>query len=166
MGYYLDVVINCGLRPDIPQEYIDALRYLTSPEGTVQLPIKPETVIESEFGTDLWDYFTQDGPLLSPDPENGTITNFYSMTSFYRENVVLQYHLQFTAHHVHDDTWANGLAEFFYWLPTIAVDGFIGYHKGTESNEVHLLYAKAGRCVDQNGNPLFSGTISPLPPDV
>jgi hypothetical protein len=166
MSSYIDVVINCDLRPDVPQEYIDAIRYLTSTKGTVPLPIKPDAVIQSEFGTDLWDFVTKDGPLLSPDPANGMISNFYTITTFYQNKVVYTYRLQFMAHRVLDDVWADGLAEFFYWLPTIAMDGLIGYHKSHYSNEVHLLYAKADRCVDQHGNPLFSGTSNPLSPDV
>jgi len=166
MTSHIDVVINCDLRTDIPQEYIDAIRYLTSAQGTVPLPIKPDAVIQSEVGSDLWDFVKEDGPLLSPAPDIGLITNFYSLTTFYGDEAVHQYRLQLAAHRVHTDIWANGLALFFYWLPTIAVDDFIGYHKGTESSEVHLLYARQGRCVDQNGNPLFSGTTNPLAPDV
>jgi hypothetical protein len=166
MSSYLDVVINCDLRPDIPQEYIDGIRYLTSPIGTMPLPIKPEAVMRSEFGSDLWDFITAEGPLLSPDPEIGLIVNFYSMTSFYRNKEIHQYRLQFMAHQLLNEMWADGLAEFFYWVPTIAVDGFIGYHKGTESNKVHLLYAKNGRCVDQNGISLSPNPSSPLSPDI
>jgi hypothetical protein len=161
MSWYVDVVINCDLRPDVPQEYIDAIRYLTSPKGTVPLPTKPHTIVHSECeeAYDFWEFFEGDAEaFLMHYPEHGRITNFYRTyleISPYTGPLYF-YCLQYVGRLIVDDVWANALAKFFYWLPAIASDGLVGYHKSQYSNEVALLYAKNGRCVNQDGKPLFS----------
>lgn len=165
MSLYFDFVINCDLRPDTPQEYIDAIRYLTSPKGTAPLPPKSHMVIrwgQGEEGLyDLWQrFFTGEhvAPFLAPDPEWDVISRFQKM---HRTNnpatnePIYHYCLQFVARSIHDDIAYPLHMNFFYWLPIIAVDGLIGYYKEKYSNKVNLLYAKNGLGFDQDDKPVY-----------
>jgi hypothetical protein len=76
MSLQFDLVINCDLKEDVPDDAIDAISYLVQPG--YELKKKPQLIYTDPKYPDLgnmWDTFG-DRRFLAPDPAHDIISNF------------------------------------------------------------------------------------------
>ena len=142
MSNYFDLAIACDIKLETPGIFIDAIRYLTDPEFT--LDRKPQLLYEGE---DFWLNF-EGHRFLAPDPEHEIISSFrpilYSLQTGERPSIY-QYVLQFFGRGIVDDVFYYKHDLFLFWLATIGEEGFIGYKKVLLEPLPDLLYIRNGR---------------------
>jgi hypothetical protein len=147
MSSRFDMVINCDLREDTPEEFIDAIRCLT--QRDYQLSVKPQFLYPHHGN--VWDSF-YDHHFLAPDPQQGIISSFVRLHRLtiplenHRE--VYRYRLQYCGSMLHGDYWAHHHIPFVYWLATIAYDVHIGYYVEASGSRIHLLKVANGRLLE------------------
>jgi hypothetical protein len=150
MSLHFDMVINCDLREDTPEEIIEAIRYLTQKDYTLQS--KP-ALIYSDHGN-IWDSF-YDKHFLAPDPDHDIISNFrrvHRLTIPLENNrEVYRYRLQYCGSWLHDDFFAAHHMPFIYWLASIAYENYIGYYCETHNTGLGIQHFKVkdGKLLDQ-----------------
>lgn len=152
MSLHFDLVINCDLQEDVPEDAIEAIRCLTQRDYV--LKVKPQLVLP-DYGNvwdDIWDHHC-----LAPDPDHDIISNFRRIqrTTIPKENnrEVYRYRLQYCGSFIHDDYFYQNHLPFVYWLATVAYEDYIGYymetHGGAGGREVRHLRIENGQIVSR-----------------
>ena len=139
MSLHFDMVINCDLKEDAPEDAIEAIKYLTQPD--YYLKKEPQLIYTDPKYPDMgnmWDTFGSDR-FLVPDPDHDIISNFRRVhrltipTENNRE--VHRYRLQFCGSWLHDDYFYQYHLPFVYWLAAVAYEDYIGYYMETHGGE-------------------------------
>lgn len=152
MSLHFDMVINCDLREDTSEEFIEAIRCLTQKDYTLQ--IKPNLFCSDYGWGNIWNSF-YDNHFLAPDPEHDIISNFrrvHRLTIPLENNrEVHRYRLQYCGSWIHDDYFYQCHIPFVYWLASIAYENYIGYYHETHNIGlgIHHLFIKDGKLVDR-----------------
>lgn len=135
MSLYFDMVINCDLREDVPEDAVEAIKYLTQPDYS--LAKKPQLIYTDPKYPgvgNMWDTFGG-RRFLVPDSDHDIISNFRRVhrltipTENNRE--VHRYRLQYCGSCLHDDYFYECHLPFVYWLATVAYENYIGYYMET-----------------------------------
>jgi hypothetical protein len=142
MSLYFDLVINCDLREDTPEDYIQAIRYWTDPNFA--LDVKPKIAFYKE--DNLWDREFWHERFLAPDPEHEITVNFRRklryMIPMENNREVYRYVFQYVARWLHDDGFYEEHLTFVAWLATISQNGFMGYYCETDPlGRIRLIYS-------------------------
>jgi len=151
MSLHFDMVINCDLREDTPEDIIEAIRCLTQKDYT-PIPKPNLLLIENDYGN-IWDSFYE-YHFLAPDPEHDTISNFrrvHRLTIPLENNrEVHRYRLQYCGSWLHDDFFYAHHIPFVYWLASIAYENYIGYYAETHNTGfgIHHFVVKDGKLLD------------------
>lgn len=139
MSISFDLVINCDIREDVPDDVIAGLKCLTT-KG-YELKVHPQ-FMHPNMGN-VWEMIP-DKHFLAPDPEREIMSQFQRKyrTSIPKENhrEVYRYSLQYIARHIHDDVYGDNHRPFLFWLETVVHDKCFGYIK-SEFSEPELLIA-------------------------
>ncbi len=137
MSLYFDMVINCDLREDTPDDVIEIIRSLT--QTGYRLGFTPQMDVPGKGN--VWFQF-DDYHFLAPLPEQDVISNFrrvHRLTILDEGNrEVYQFRLQYCASWIHDDFWAHHHIPFVYWLAQYSCEGFIGYYIETNASTSRL----------------------------
>ncbi len=154
MSLYFDLVLNCYLREDTPEETINAIRCLTSSKYELETP--PKLLIK-DF--DIWDMFYE-YHFLAPMPEFETISSFRQSERYV---LLAPFHtrrlwcLQFSGRQILDDLYNTHHWPFVNWLASVAYEeenqGFIGYMKETYEAPF-LMYVRDGELITENCTPV------------
>jgi hypothetical protein len=148
MSLYYDMVINCYLREDTPEEFIKAISFLTDPAS--ELTASPKFVITEPDGKEhnFGNLVSPNNHFLAPNPEYQIISQFRKIHYSTRHNhEVYLWLLQYTGRWLHDDSFYEEELPFIYWLAFMSVDGLVGYWKETDHQKakVHLIFAEGGK---------------------
>lgn len=153
MSLHFDLVINCDLKEDVPEDAIEAIKYLMQPDYSLKK--EPQLIYADPEYPDLgnmWDIFGN-YRFLVPDPDQNIISNFRRMfrTTIPAENhrEVFRYRLQYCGSWLHDDYFYQYHKPFVYWLATVAYENFIGYYMETHVGTAHHLRVKDGKLLDR-----------------
>ena len=116
MSLHFDLVINCDLREDTPEDAIEAIKYLTQPDYTLkQEPQLTFTDPNFPYVGTVW----SSKRFLLSDPDHDIISNFRRVhrltipTENNRE--VHRYRLQYCGSWLHDDYFYQYHLPFDYW---------------------------------------------------
>ncbi|GEM_PF-5828515 len=149
MSLYFDLVINCDLKADTPDDAIDAIACLISYEiSEKDLSPEPQLLID---GNNIWNMI-DDYELLAPEPKLNIISNFQPREFSIGDDPhpkFTQYRLQYCAANIKDDIFHPNYLLFIHWLVTVSNDRYLGYYK--ETNELsrmsifHHLIVKDGK---------------------
>ncbi len=151
MSLHFDMVINCDLREDTPEDIIEAIRCLTQ-KDYAPLP-NPNLILTDYNHRNAWNSF-YDYHFLAPEPQHDIISNFrrvHRLTIPLENNrEVHRYRLQFCGSWLHDDFFYSHHMPFVYWLASIVYEDYIGYFCEThnEGLGIHHLTVKDGKLVD------------------
>lgn len=153
MSLYYDLVINCDLKEDAPEDAIEAIKYLSQPN--YHLSKTPRLIYSDgrypEQSGDMWEMFGQER-FLAPEPEQNVISNFQRVyrTTIPAENnrEVYRYRLQYCGNLLHDDSFYELHLPFVYWLATVAYENTLGYYMESEGGPVRLLRVENGFLAD------------------
>jgi hypothetical protein len=143
MSLYFDLVINCDLREDTPDDYIQSIRYWTDPNFVLDIkPVIPLYKIEN-----LWNSASWHDRFLAPYPEYDVTVNFRRklrhIVPLENNREVYRYVFQYAARWLHDDGFYEDHLTFVTWLATISLDGFMGYYCETDPlGRITLLYSE------------------------
>lgn len=149
MSLHFDMVINCDLREDTPENIYEAIQCLT--QRDYKLKDKPELIYPGQGN--IWDGFS-DYHFLAPDSQHDVISNFrrvHQLTIPTENNrEVHRYRLQYCGSWLHDDFFYAHHLPFVYWLATIAYEKYIGYYVETGGSVgVHHFFAENGKLKDR-----------------
>jgi hypothetical protein len=146
MSLSFDLVINCDLREDTPEDAIEAIKYLTQPDYTLKQ--EPQLTITDPKYPDvgnMWDTFGS-RHFLVPDPDHNIICNFrrvHRLTIPLENNrEVYRYRLQYCGSLFLDDYFFQFHLPFVYWLATVAYENYIGYYMETHGGGLGVQHLR------------------------
>jgi hypothetical protein len=146
MSLYFDLVINCDLREDTPEDAIEAIRCFMT-KG-YEIKINPQLLYPNHGN--VWEQIHYKH-FLASDPQQGIMSNFRHRlrriipTENNRE--VYRYHLQYMGHFLHDDYFHHAHMPFIYWLATVSYHDYFGYYAESGHDKVmpHGLFVTKDR---------------------
>lgn len=144
MSLHFDMVINCDLNEDVPADAVEAIKFLTQPDYSLEK--EPQLIYtDTKYPGvgNMWETIGFGGErFLMPDPDHDIISNFRR---------VHRYRLQYCGSWLHDDYFYQYHLPFVYWLATVAYENYIGYYMETHGTGlgVHHLQVEDGLLVSR-----------------
>ena len=151
MSLYFDGMIFCDLKPEIPEQVINTLQYMTrSHDYSFDNPPEHEF-----FEVDAWRSWLQ----IQPNHTCGAgmvFSNFHKTKRYGPNNTKVDYYTLSFRRCMHDDVeyyilwWA-----FLYWIAPHCESGFVGFCRETFTLHPTLVYFRNGKVFkyEVEGNP-------------
>ena len=146
MGSYFNCTINCEFPANLRMEYVELLRYITTPEYQLEVTLD----VGDEF-IDSIPNIVERGFHLRPHPSSGlSISRFVAFRG--SDQHIYSYTLQYIDYSIGDDVFANFHVPLLIWIAKHCVPGLIGYFSSTMQALAHefplsLLQARDGKLI-------------------
>lgn len=136
MSLYFDLVIQCDLREDTPQDAIEAIHCFMT-KG-YELKTEPQLLYPNHGN--VWQDIHYKHFLVH-DPQNYVLSQFQhqlrTIIPLENNREIYRWHLQYMGHFLHDDYFAQAHMPFIHWLATASYENYFGYYLETTHEQVY-----------------------------